>query len=383
MVLAKGDRSARMGNISPASGPHVWVHGASNGELSAALPVLERVTHDCQHLNWLITCNTETARSMVEAWGLPNTSVRLAPIDLERVAKRVLRDWDVRAHIALESEIWPHRILACSGPTVLLGARMSASTARSWAKLGDLPKRVLQKVAFASAQDTGSRDRLVELGLPAQAIGPIADLKALYQPSTILPDAALTAVFPRESTWLAASTHEGEDDVVLEAHKIARETDPSLRLILAPRHPRRAQEIVTLIHSKAMSVAQRSAKSPPDADVYLVDTMGEMPLWYQLAGRVFVAGSLTDRGGHTPYEPVAFGAAVIFGPDMKNHAAARDRLMEAKAAHEIGTAQELAAALLDLKSNQIEMGTKARDALRIDTDLDGLCKTLLETLPKP
>ncbi|WP_299934760.1 glycosyltransferase N-terminal domain-containing protein [uncultured Pelagimonas sp.] len=380
-VLTKGDVAARLGHSVAASGPHVWVHGASNGELHSARPVLEKLIAERSDLNWLITCNTDTARTMVAAWNLPRTSVRLAPVDLFWVAKRMLRDWDVRAHIALESEIWPHRTLACQGPTILLGARMSASTARSWAKLGDLPQRVLERVSFASAQDVDTRDRLVELGLPQTAIGPVADLKALYSPINQAPDSALQATFQRNQTWLAASTHEGDDEVVFDAHVEAIKQDPKLRLILAPRHPKRAPDILKLAQDRGLTVARRSADEPPEAQVYLADTMGEMPMWYQLAGRVFIGGSLSDRGGHTPYEPAAFGAALIHGPDMANFSAARDRLAKANAAKEVSTPQGLADALIALNHGQVEMGQKAQSALRVETDLDGLCKTLLEILP--
>ncbi len=357
------------------------MHGASNGELNSARPILENLIAERPDLNWLITCNTETARDMVAAWNLPRTSVRLAPVDLAWVAKRMLRDWDVRAHIALESEIWPHRTLACLGPTLLLGARMSASTARSWSKLGDLPRRVLKKVRFASAQDAGTRDRLLELGLPHPALGPIADLKALYTPQNIVPEPALQAAFERDHTWLAASTHEGDDEKVLDAHVKALEQEPDLRLIIAPRHTKRAADILTLAQDRGLSVALRSAGQSPETQVYLADTMGEMPLWYQLAGRVFIGGSLSDRGGHTPYEPAAYGAALIHGPDMANFLAARDRLKTAQAAREISTAQELTEALVDLHGDQAEMGKKAQRALQVETDLNGLCKTLLGILP--
>ncbi len=380
-VLTKGNVSARLGNGATAPGPHVWVHGASNGELNSARPVLEKLIDARADLNWLITCNTDTARTMVASWNLPRTSVRLAPVDLARVARRMLRGWDVRAHIALESEIWPHRTLACKGPTLLLGARMSGSTARSWAKLGDLPRRVLEKVSFASAQDVDTRDRLVNLGLPIASVGPVADLKALYAPPGLAPDPPLRNAFRRNQTWLAASTHDGEDDVVLDAHIAALKQEPELRLILAPRHPKRAADILRLVRDRGLSVSQRSADQAPEAQVYLADTMGEMPMWYQLAGRVFIGGSLSDHGGHTPYEPAAFGAALLHGADMANFSAARDRLKTAKAAQEISTAQDLAQALITLRDSQAEMGQIAQRALKVETDLDGLCETLLEILP--
>lgn len=382
-VLTKGDVAARLGRGKAESGPHVWLHGASNGELTSVRPILEPLVHQRSDLNWLITCNTQTACDMVTGWGLPRVSARLAPVDLSWVTKPMMQRWNVQAHIALESEIWPHRILTCPGPTLMLGARMSASTARSWGKLGDLPGRVLGKVAFVSAQEEESAERLQTLGLPKSAIGPVVDLKALYQPPSTPVPSELTQAFDRSKTWLAASTHEGEEAPILAAHKQALAQDPELRLILAPRHPRRAKEIAAHIEQHGLSYAQRSKDQPPTAQVYLADTMGEMAFWYQLAGRVFIGGSLTDRGGHTPYEPAAFGAALIHGPDMHNFDVSARRLATAEAAIEIDSADALCAALMGLQSKeqQIAAGMAARKALHSDTDANALCGLVLQHLP--
>lgn len=383
-VLTKGHVSARLGRGPTKTGRHVWLHGASNGELNSARPILETLIQERPDLNWLVTCNTETARDMVAGWDLPRVSGRLAPVDLVWVTKPMMRRWDIQALISLESEIWPHRILTSPGPTMMLGARMSASTARSWGKLGDLPRRVLAKVNFVSAQDDESLQRLQSLGLPQSAVGPVVDLKAFYQkPNTQLPQ-ELAQSFDRHKTWLAASTHEGEEAIVLAAHKQALEQDPELRLILAPRHPRRAKEIAAHIEQFGLRYTQRSKDQAPTAQVYLADTMGEMAYWYQLAGRVFIAGSLTDRGGHTPYEPAAFGAALIHGPDMHNFSVSARRLASAQAAIEIETAEALSAALqgLQTEESQIAAGQAAQKALHCDTDAKALCNMILLHLPK-
>lgn len=383
-VLTKGNVSARLGRSPASSGPHVWLHGASNGELSSVLPILTSLVQERPDLNWLVTCNTQTACDMVHGWDLPRVTARLAPVDLAWVTKSMMRRWQVQAHISLESEIWPHRILICPGPTLMLGARMSASTARSWGKLRDLPSRVLAKVTFVSAQDEDSGQRLQSLGLPQSAVGPVLDLKALYQPPAAPLPAELKQAFDRTKTWLAASTHEGEEAVILAAHKRALKQDPDLRLILAPRHPRRAKEIAAHIEQFGLSYAQRSKDQAPTAQVYLADTMGEMALWYQLAGRVFIAGSLTDRGGHTPYEPAAFGAALIHGPDMHNFSVSALRLATAKAAVEIDSADALCAALMELQpqARQIAAGQAAQQALHSPVDAKALCSMVLRHLPK-
>ncbi len=368
------------------SGPRIWLHGASNGELASVKPMLEALGSMRPDVHWLVTTNTETSRAMVAQWGLPQVEAHLAPVDLGWVTRRVMRLWQVAAHVTLEAEIWPHRVLGTSGPVLVLGARMSTGTARGWGRLPRLAHRVMSRLAFVSAQDAGSRDRLNGLGVRAAVRGPVVDLKAFYappdRPTGI--DPALHDAFPRGHTWLAASTHDGEEALVLEAHKQLLRHDPQARLIIAPRHPRRADEIAGLASSAGLRMSRRSlGEGAQDGQIYLADTMGEMALWYSLAGRVLIGGTLCDRGGHTPYEPAAFGAALLHGPDVANFRAAFARLRATGAADEITTAAELAEALIARASSeaQIAAGQAAREALRPETDLDHLAQLVLVHLP--
>ncbi|MCA0941165.1 3-deoxy-D-manno-octulosonic acid transferase [Salipiger pacificus] len=340
-----GGIRARLGHGKALPGAHVWLHAASNGELASAKPVIEALRAARPETKLLVTCNSESGVALAQSWGL---CARLAPLDLARAAKRMHRRWNVTSHITMESELWPNRLLTCPGPVLVLGGRLTEGTAKGWRLFGGLQARVLRRIAFLSAQDPDSRDRFVAAGLPKAAQGPVVDLKALYTPPE-QHDAALEAEFSRARTWLAASTHEGEDETVLAAHAEARKQDPGLRLILAPRHPRRAEQIARLAAAQGLSCARRSlGESPSGADVYLADTLGEMALFYRLAGRVFIAGTLTDRGGHTPYEPAAFGGALIHGPDVRNFRVPFRLLDDAGAALPIEDAAGLAAALLSL-----------------------------------
>ncbi|MGP6086473.1 3-deoxy-D-manno-octulosonic acid transferase [Antarctobacter jejuensis] len=370
----------------PRQTPHIWLHGASNGELASVRPVLEPLIAARPDLHWLITANTKTGLRLADSWDLPRTTVRLAPLDLRRPTRRVMQEWQVRAHIVLESELWPNRLLSCPGPVLLLGARMSTGSARMWSRLPRLARRLLSRIRYASAQDPGSARRLTELGLSASALGPVIDLKALYQPPAAMADASLDSALPRGTTWLAASTHEGDEEIALEAHALLLTSDPDQRLILAPRHPRRADVIAAEAVRRNLTVARRGlGEAPETAQVYLADTMGEMPLWYARAGRVFIGGTLSDRGGHTPYEPAAFGAALLHGPDTRNFSTAFDRLRKAGASFEIRDAQSLAQALqaLNAPAEQAAKGDAAAAALRQDGNLDGLLSDLLQALTDP
>jgi 3-deoxy-D-manno-octulosonic-acid transferase len=373
---------ARLGRVTPARQvDRIWLHAASNGELASARPVIDALLAQGRHL--LITVNTDSALALGNGWGLEHTSVTLAPVDLPGPTRRVLRNWRITAHVTLESDLWPIRILNTPGPVVVLGGRLTARSAKGWARFDALVRRVMARVTYLSAQDSASADRFVTAGLPKTALGPVFDLKALYTPPPDAPDRALSQAFDRTNTWLAASTHEGEEETILSAHKATLPKRPNLKLILAPRHPKRAEEIAQLIDAQGLTFARRSAgDNPAMAQVYLADTLGEMHLWYALAGVTFVAGSLTDRGGHTPYEPAAFQSAILHGPDTGNFRAAYDRLADAKAAICTPDATSLCEALIAMESaeKQAAWGQAARNVLHQDTDLTGLMHDIARAL---
>jgi len=388
-TAARDGPAAARRRLSPGPAPQgrfVWLHGASNGELTSVRPLLERLAALRPDLRWLVTANTHTGVALADSWAIPGVEARLAPLDLRRPTARLMRDWRVNAHISLESELWPNRFVTCPGPVLLLGARMTEGTARTWGRFPRLARSVLSRVSFASAQDSGSAERLVALGLPPSARGPVTDLKAFFTASPQPDDPLLDAAFPNTRTWLAASTHDGDDSVVLSAHALCLKQTPDLRLIIAPRHTRRAESIAAEAEEMGLTTARRSlSEDPGTAQVYIADTMGEMPLWYARAGRVFIGGTLSDRGGHTPYEPAAYGAALLHGPDTRNFAAAYTRLAAAQASVEIHDAKGLALALmsLDAPDAQQNAGYRATAALQQEASLDSLATALLNHLPHP
>lgn len=380
-AIVRRQARARLGAMPAAQGPHIWLHGASNGELASVKPIVVALRQLRPDLGILVTSNTQTGVDLVRSWDVIGVTAHLSPLDLSWVSARIMRDWRVKSYVSLESELWPHRILSCPGPVIQLAARMSESTARGWGRLPKLAQRVLGRFDYVSAQDGASLGRLFDLGLAHKAGGTVVDLKAFYVPPKVTLPPDLTTTFPRDKTWLAASTHEGEEEIVLEAHKQALAHIPDLKLILAPRHPRRADEILKLAKGRGLQMAQRSKDDAPGS-IYLADTMGEMPLWYSLAGRVFVAGSLAPKGGHTPYEPSAFGCALIHGPDTGNFRAAYARLRDQDAALEVSSASDLADALIALAppTQQADFAARSADALAQDVDPAGLIRDVLAAL---
>ena len=359
--------SARFGGgAAPGAGPTLWAHAASVGEAASARRLIERLLADHPTLRVLLTVHTLTGRDAAAAWALDRVTVRLAPWDVPGAPERILRAWRPAAHLVLESELWPGRLLACHRrgvPVWIAGARLSERSARRWAAAPRAARALLRPVAFLSAQDRASEARFRELGVRPDAFGPPEQLKADLGPAPEPADLPrLRGAFPRDVTVMAASTHPGEEAFALEAFMRARAEEPGLRLILAPRHPHRLPEIGPLVARTGLPRAVRSrGEAPEGAAIYVADTLGELRALYGLARLAFVGGSVAPMGGHTPYEPAWAGCAVAHGPDVSNAAPAYAALAEAGAAVRVDDPTALAAAYLSPVAGR--MAEAARRAL--------------------
>ncbi|MEM1428741.1 MAG: glycosyltransferase N-terminal domain-containing protein [Pseudomonadota bacterium] len=364
------------GGERAAEAPRLWLHGASNGELTAARPLIQALLDAGPELSLLLTCNTTTARDMARGWGMPRVTVRLAPLDYRTSLGALLRLEMPTAMAVIENELWPNKLSLARRdgmPVALIGARVSARSARRWRHLQCLIRPMLQGVALALPQDQVSGERLIGLGLKPDALGTPVVLKAAVALDRPAPDAVRDLGFERANTVLAASTHDGEEEQVLAAFVEARAVRPALRLILAPRHPARGAQVASLVAAAGLACAIRSAGDPPgDAPVFLADTLGEMPLWYASAGICFIGGSLVEKGGHTPYEPAQFGCALISGPNVENAAEAFTRLTAAEAVRIVQDAPDLAQTLGAMTPDvQNDLGKRAMEALSTGAPASG------------
>ncbi|WP_149140550.1 3-deoxy-D-manno-octulosonic acid transferase [Gemmobacter caeruleus] len=369
--------------LGAAEGADLWLHGASNGELTSVRWLLERLLAETPGLRIIVTCNSWTARAMVAGWGLPGLRVRLAPFDSPSAVRRFIAAWRPHALILIESELWPERIarMAERGPVIALGARMSEGSARNWRRVaGGLAAAMLGRIALLSAQDAGSETRFRALGLPQDRIAPRLMLKARATgQAATLPFAPPAA---RARLLLAASTHAGEEAVILTGFAQAREVFDLL--ILAPRHPRRSAEVADAIRASGLSHATRSAGEVPGPGtaVYLADTLGEMDAWYAMAGATVIGGTFGDAGGHTPYEPAAHGSAILHGPGTANFREVFARLDAAGAALAV-TAETLGPALRGLTPARQAALAAAAPAVLAPADEAALLAALRPLLPQP
>ena len=364
----------------------IWVHGASVGELTSARPLVEALAEAHPGRGILVTANTVSGRALAETWEMAGLTARLAPLDFRWAVGRFMRRQRPAALVALENELWPNRLLLAGRlgiPAAAAGARMSERSAMRWRRMPKLAKAILGNIGYLSAQDGGSAERFAALGVPPERIGPVLSLKALarLEPPPEKELARLRRVFRRSETWLAASTHPGEEAQVLEAFRITLKSRPELKLIIAPRHPARGARIASEARRAGWRLSRRAAGEAPDADtdVYLADTLGEMSLWYALAGVTFVGGSLVKKGGHTPYEPADAGTAILHGPHVENFAEVYERLDAAGGALVVADSAELARVLGGMiQARRWEMAKRASVVLvedrkvGIDALIDGL-----------
>ncbi|MGI3165902.1 3-deoxy-D-manno-octulosonic acid transferase [Pseudooceanicola sp. 200-1SW] len=370
-------------------GPLIWFHAASVGESVSVLALVERMLAARPEAQALVTSGTGGAAKVL-ADRLPDRARhQFAPLDNARALRRFLAHWRPEAGIFVESELWPQMIVrarASGCRLALVNARMSKGSLRNWGRFGDTFRFLLDQFDLIRTQDRATLEGLMALGADPARVAQGPNLKAMIAPPPVDADALaqLRAALPGP-LWAAAATHAGEEDQVLEAHMAARAQIPGLRLLLIPRHPDRAPEILALIRARGLSVAQRSkGEAPEGAEVYLADTYGEMGLWYALAPFAFLGGSFCDAGGHTPYEPACFGTPVLHGPHYANFAETYAAFDGAGAAVEVADAEALTAQVVRLLGDPAALAALGQAARALSDDqrggLEAVAQELLSAL---
>ncbi|MEO1456852.1 MAG: glycosyltransferase N-terminal domain-containing protein [Pseudomonadota bacterium] len=350
--LRVGERLGWPGRERP-EGPLVWLHAASIGEAMSLLPLVSALLEGPHPPVCLVTTGTVTAAARM-ADLLPEGALhQFAPVDTASAVRGFLDHWRPDLAIWVESEFWP-RLMWETGarrgiPMMLVNARISARSARGWTRLPAMAARLLGLFRAIVTQDAASAERLAALGADPARIREGGNLKTLLPPPAADPEmlATLQAGLEGRPLWLAASTHAPEEEAVIAAHAQLAAAHAPLLTMLAPRHPERAEAIAAAARAAGLTVARRSAGqgAPAEAGLWLLDTLGEMGLWYRLAPVAFVGGSLARVGGHNPFEPVALGAAVLHGPSTENFAPAYAALAAGGGAIEVADAESLATAL--------------------------------------
>lgn len=391
----------------PPGRPRLWIHGVSVGEVLSAGPLVEELRKLLPRATFIITTGTETGQALARRQFAPlGAYVCYFPLDVPWAVYRYLNYLQPDIFVALESELWPNFLISAHRRGIrlaLLNARLSE---KSFARFSLVKRYVLELLNFFEAIAAGSPQdyaRLQALGLSADKLVMTGNLKvdrllALREkaalapplPSSLasarpaaqgrkspVPDSAQEQVSQPEilklegqPVFLAASTHPGEEEAVMEAYRQLRSPYPSLILILAPRHPERAGEVGRLLAQRGLGFqlwhrlkAGQETRTQP---VVLVDTIGDLLGLYRVADVAFVGGSLIPHGGQNILEPAAWGVAPIYGPHVGNFLWAKDILDAVQAGIMVQDAASLAAAvrnLLDHPDRRREMGARALAAL--------------------
>lgn len=345
----------RMGEaaLPRPDGPLVWFHAASVGEAVSLLELLRRLGDARPDVVRLVTTGTVTSARLLGERMPEGCIHQFVPVDVLPWVQRFLDHWRPDLAVWTESELWPAMLWETHRrgvPMMLLNARISNRTHRRWRLARGAAAALLRRFDRILAQDDLAAEQLEAIGADPARLEVTGSLKegAAPLPHDEPERVRIVRALNSRRLWVAASTHAGEEEPVLSAHARARRTVPGLVLILAPRHPDRADAVTDLIRARGLSVARRSAGDAieTDTDVYLADTLGELGLWYRIAPVSFVGGSLADVGGHNPFEPALLGSAIIHGPHVRNFADAYAKLGRAGAAIEVASEEELARALL-------------------------------------
>ncbi|MBB2205940.1 glycosyltransferase N-terminal domain-containing protein [Gluconacetobacter takamatsuzukensis] len=336
----RGRQRERMGLTTRPRPPGrlVWLHAASVGETLSILPVITELLARDATLHVLVTTATVTAARLLEQ-RLAGTAEggrvihQFVPLDVPRWIGRFLRRWRPDAAALTESELWPNLIEACHRagiPLALLNARLSDRARAGWGRLPGLAARMLDRFAWIAARSDLDAARLRALG--AERIDTQGDLKDAAPPLPADPAALdrLRALLGTRPVWLAAATHEGEEEQVAHAARQLRARHPDLLTIIVPRHPERGPAIAAMLHDAPRRAAGQ--QPGPDDAFWICDTLGELGLFYRAVPIVFIGNSLPGpgrRGGHNPLEPARFGAALATGPLTENFLDAFARLGDA------------------------------------------------------
>ncbi|MTI15075.1 lipid IV(A) 3-deoxy-D-manno-octulosonic acid transferase [Sansalvadorimonas verongulae] len=339
---------------SKSSGKAIWVHTVSVGESIAAAPLVKRLIAMYPKHQVVVTTMTPTGSEQVRKLYGDTVYHVYAPYDLPGAISRFLNHIKPELAVVMETELWPNTIAACHNrniPVLLTNARLSERSARGYGRLGSLTRNMLQKLSFIAAQSEDDARRFTELGFPRARMQVTGTLKydlvisdVLKQEGQTLREQWLTGRSQQARIFIAASTHPGEDEQILEAFKEIRRTLPDILLVLVPRHLERFDPVYGLLKNEGWQVSRRSTNDTvtPDTDVLLGDTMGELLRMYATADLAFVGGSLVEHGGHNPLEPAALGLPIVSGPHVFNFTEVTATMENAGALTTVHSSSELA-----------------------------------------
>jgi 3-deoxy-D-manno-octulosonic-acid transferase len=341
-------------------GPLIWLHGASVGEAISLLPLIERLQRERTDATILMTTGTVTSARLMAEWLPEGTLHQYVPVDRLPYVRRFLDHWQPDLVLWAESEFWPN--LVCEParrgiPMVLVNGRISENSFKGWQRFQGTMAKLLSGFSLCLGQTDTDVERLSKLGAPLNKCR--GNLKFAVPPLPV--DEANLAALQKELAgrplWLAASTHQGEEEIIARVHAQITKQIPGVLSIIVPRHATRGEDIAQALSVLGLNVVRRSQSDPVtvETDIYIADTMGELGLFFRLAKVAFMGKSLVPLGGQNPLEPMRLDCAVVHGPHMTNFADIVRRMGAAGASVEVSDEAGLAETVGWLLTNQEEI----------------------------
>ncbi|MCV6637219.1 lipid IV(A) 3-deoxy-D-manno-octulosonic acid transferase [Candidatus Albibeggiatoa sp. nov. NOAA] len=339
----------RFGFIPKLKRHSIWVHAVSVGEVQAAMPFIQRLQQQYPDTAFLITTMTPTGSERVTATFGDSVQHVYLPYDYPDAVRRFLNRTQPKLLVLMETELWPNLLAACQKrdiPVIVANARLSEKSTRGYAKIGRFTRQVLANINHVAAQTEQDKQHFMQLGMNENKITVTGSIKFDLQLADNLEHQAKVLrqqLGTERLIWIAASTHDGEEQIILQVYQALMKKFTHLLLILVPRHPERFNSVAQLCEQHDLHIARRSLGQICDdnTDVYLGDTMGELQVLFAASDIAFVGGSLMPVGGHNLLEPAAVGLPVIFGQHVFTFTEISQQLLAVEAGKQVENEQAL------------------------------------------
>lgn len=360
-------------------GPFIWFHAVSVGEAEAAFPLIKRLQQDFPAKKFLITTTTPTGSARVQAVLADSVTHVYLPYDTPDSVARFIAAFRPELGVVMETEIWPNLFAACAAkgiPLCIVNARLSYKSARGYAKIPTLIKPALACVSQIATQTQEDAERFVSIGAKRTFVQSVGNLKFDIDIDPQFLDRGKQLkqeYFAGRFVWIIASTHKNEEAVFLKLYQDLKSYIPELLLLLVPRHPERFSEVERQVVGNDLKLITRSSglKCADETDVFLLDSMGELKLFYAAADLAFVGGSMVPIGGHNILEPAALGVPVMFGPYMDNFREIQSNVLAAEAAVQCFNEAEILSNVGNIYQNPTARNALAKKGLQFVADNKG------------
>ena len=366
----------------------IWIHAVSVGEVQASIPLVNELKQHYPYKEIIITTVTPTGSKQVKNIFKDAVETSYIPFETNFAIKNFFNSIKPSVALIMETEIWPNLYKECGlrgVPLILVSARISENSLINYKRFLPLFRDTLSHGILIAAQSQIDADRFLALGASKDRTWIMGNIKFDFKlPEEILTKAKIyrSKIFPRRHIWIAASTHEHEEEIILEAHKNISKKIENLLLILVPRHPERFAKITQILKENNWIYSKKSDDQdiPESCQVLLIDTIGELLFFYACSDVAFVGGSLLPVGGHNLLEPAAIGLPIITGAHTFNQKEMTDRLIQVDALRIVHNANSLSSDVIFFLTNTEESKNAGQRGKLIVESNKGAIKSLMKRL---